>query len=344
MFDFLNTPLLRVFLVIMVLLILSKVADLFFDRVVRKLTRHTSTSLDDMTIDILHRPVAMSIFLVGLVISLPHIGLTREVIFYLNSVSYTILILIWCITLIKMSNLIVFQIISRVTDETGLRNDVIPLIKNISKIIIIGTSIFVFLSIWKINITPLLASAGIVGAVVAFAAKDTMANLFGGISIFFDKPFKIGDYVILDSGERGEVVTIGVRSTRIKTRDDILITIPNSIIANTKIINESAPIPRFRIRIPVSVAYGSDIDLVEKTLLEVAEENSNVLPEPEPRVRFRSFGDSALNFELLCWAREPVLRGVTIHELNSALYKEFQKRGIKIPFPQRDIHIYKTDS
>jgi len=344
MFDFLNTPLLRVFLVIMALLILSKVADLFFDRVVRKLTRHTNTSLDDMTIDILHRPVAMSIFFAGLVISLPHIGLTREIIFYLKSVSYTILILIWCITLIKVSNLIVFQIISRVTDETGLRNDVIPLIKNISKIIIIGTSIFIFLSIWKINITPLLASAGIVGAVVAFAAKDTMANLFGGISIFFDKPFKIGDYVILDSGERGEVVTIGVRSTRIKTRDDILITIPNSIIANTKIINESAPIPRFRIRIPVSVAYGSDIDLVEKTLLEVAEENSNVLPEPEPRVRFRSFGDSALNFELLCWAREPVLRGVTIHELNSAIYKEFQNKGIKIPFPQRDIHIYKTDS
>jgi small-conductance mechanosensitive channel len=343
MFEFLNTPLLRVFLVIMALLILSKVIDLFFDRVVKRFTRHTNTSFDDITIDILHRPVAMSVFFAGLIISIPHIGLKREIIFYLNSISYTILILIWCITLIKVSNLFVYQIVNRVTDETGLRNDVIPLIKNISKIIIIGTSIFVFLSIWKINITPLLASAGIVGAVVAFAAKDTMANLFGGISIFFDKPFKIGDYVILDSGERGEVVTIGVRSTRIKTRDDILITIPNSIIANTKIINESAPIPRFRIRIPVSVAYGSDIDLIEKTLLEVAKENSNVLSEPVPRVRFRSFGDSALNFELLCWAREPVLRGVTIHELNSAIYKEFQKREIKIPFPQRDIHIYKMD-
>lgn len=167
---------------------------------------------------------------------------------------------------------------------------------------------------------------------MAFAAKDTIANFFGGISIFVDRPYKIGDYIVLDKGERGEVVEIGIRSTRIKTRDDILISIPNSIIANTKIINESVPIPKFRVRIPIGVAYGSDIDLVEKTLIEIASENENILQEPEPRVRFREFGESSLNFELLCWAKEPALRGLTV-------YNNFKKKGIKIPFPQRDIHI-----
>ncbi|MDH4232145.1 MAG: mechanosensitive ion channel, partial [Nitrospirota bacterium] len=207
-------------------------------------------------------------------------------------------------------------------------------------IAIIIAALMVVLSLWKVNITPLLASAGIAGAAVAFAAKDTIANFFGGISVFVDKPFTIGDYIVLDKGERGEVVAIGVRSTRIKTRDDIQITIPNSVIANTKIINESAPVPNFRVRIPVSVAYGSDIDLIERILLDIAAGNENVLPEPSPRVRFREFGESSLNFELLCWAKEPALRGLTIHHLNSAIYKKFNETGIRIPFPQRDVHLY----
>jgi MscS family membrane protein len=123
-----------------------------------------------------------------------------------------------------------------------------------------------------------------------------------------------------------------------------MITIPNSIIANDKIVNESAPFPNFRVRIPVSVAYGSDIDLVEKILLEIAGTNTNILPKPAPRVRFREFGDSALLLELLCWAKEPALRGVTIHELNKVIYRKFNEMNIIIPFPQRDVHIYQDES
>jgi MscS family membrane protein len=167
-----------------------------------------------------------------------------------------------------------------------------------------------------------------------------IANFLGGISVFVDKPFTIGDYIVLDKGERGEVVAIGVRSTRIKTRDDVLITIPNSIVANSKIINESAPMPNFRVRIPVSVAYGSDIDLVQATLLAIAGKNENVLTDPIPNVRFREFGESALNFELLCWISEPAMRGLTVHDLNCAVYRTFSETGITIPFPQRDVHIH----
>jgi small-conductance mechanosensitive channel len=219
----------------------------------------------------------------------------------------------------------------------------IPLIKNMALIALLVLGVFVFLSIWKISVTPLLASAGIAGVVVALAAKDTLANFFGGISIFVDRPFKIGDYIVLDEKDRGEVVTIGIRSTRIKTRDDILITIPNAIIANTKIVNESAPIPKFRIRIPVGVAYGSDIDLVQDTLLSIAVENSNVVEDSETRVRFRTFGDSSLNFELLCWVTEPAIRGLTIHELNTAIYKKFIEAGITIPFPPPYLHLFRQN-
>jgi MscS family membrane protein len=111
-------------------------------------------------------------------------------------------------------------------------------------------------------------------------------------------------------------------------------------MVSTKIVNESAPDPRIRVRIKVSVAYASDVDQVEGVLLEVARANPLVLSEPEPRVRFRSFGDSSLDFELLCWTAYPRDRGMLIHELNSAVFKAFNQSGIVFPFPQRDIYVH----
>ena len=133
---------------------------------------------------------------------------------------------------------------------------------------------------------------------------------------------------------------IGLRSTRILTRDDIEITIPNGIIGNSKIINEAGgPSAKHRIRIPVGVAYGSDVDEVIATLAAVAENHEEICKNPAPRIRFRQFGESSLDFEMLCWIEKPVNRGRMIHELNCAVYKSFQKEGIEIPFPQRDVHL-----
>jgi MscS family membrane protein len=206
-------------------------------------------------------------------------------------------------------------------------------------VVLVG-AIFLFLSFWKINITPLLASAGIAGVAVALAAKETLSNFFGGVTVLLDQPYRVGDYIILDSGERGEVAEIGLRSTRIVTRDDVQVSIPNSVITNTKVINESAPVPRFRVRIKVGVAYGTDVDQVEEVLLSVAGDNPLVVTKPEPRVRFRIFGDSSLNFELLCWAHRPHDKGRIIHQLNRAIYKAFDQAGIVIPFPQRDVYVH----
>ena len=335
-----SSPYINAVLSVFVFIIIAKIVDLFVDKVLRRFVRFTKTDVDDRIIDIIHRPIYLTIILIGCILAVIYLKPSSEVIFYSNNTIYTLISIIWIITTIKLCNALIEHVIYKISDVTGLSKEIVPLVENVFKIALIVALFIVILSIWKINITPLLASAGIVGIAVALAAKDTLANFFGGISVFFDRPYKIGDYIVLDTGERGEVVAIGVRSTRIKTRDDILITIPNSIIANSKIINESAPIPNFRVRVAISVAYGSDIDLVEKTLLEIASANENILPEPAPRVRFREFGDSSLNFELLCWAKDPALRGRIIHELNSIIYKKFNECGITIPFPQRDLHIY----
>jgi small-conductance mechanosensitive channel len=160
------------------------------------------------------------------------------------------------------------------------------------------------------------------------------------VFILADAPYKLGDFIVLDSGERGMVTHIGIRSSRILTRDDVEVTIPNSIMGNIKIINESGgPHEKYRIRIKVGVAYGSDVDKVQSVLLDVARSNPDVCRSPAPRVRFRRFNDSSLDHELLCWVHQPVQRGRVSHVLNSEVYKRFIQEGIEIPFPQQDVHI-----
>ena len=334
-----NSPVIKAVITFGLYVLLAKIADIFTDKVVRRMAKISKSELDDSLIDLLHRPIFFTVIAIGAVHSIEILDVSEKFVFYSSGILFTILAVLWCVCIIKISGLVIERTIIKVRDITGLSKELTPLIENIWTVLIIISAVMFILSIWKVDITPLIASAGIVGVAVALAAKDTLANFFGGISIFVDKPYKIGDYIVLDGGERGEVVRIGIRSTRIKTRDDILISIPNSIIANTKIINESAPVPNFRIRIPVSVAYGTNIDRVENLLLDVADKNENVQDDPEPRVRFRTFGDSGLNLELLCWAKEPAIRGKTIHEINKVIYNRFNDESITIPFPHRTVYM-----
>lgn len=342
--DTLGSPAIRSLVIFFIYVLLAKTADILTEKVFRRLARLSASSLDDRIIDLIHRPVFFTVLAVGAVHSIKVLDISDKFNFYSSGALFTFLSVLWCICIIKISNLLIENSIHKVSDITGLSKELTPMVENLWTVLLIVACIMFILSIWEVNITPLLASAGIVGVAVALAAKDTLANFFGGISIFIDKPYKIGDYIVLEKGERGEVVSIGIRSTRIKTRDDILISIPNSIIANTQIINESAPVPNFRVRVPVSVAYGSDIDKVESILMEIAGNNANIQKEPEPRVRFRTFGDFALNFELLCWAKEPAVRGLTIHEINRTIYHKFREAGITIPFPHRTVYLRKEEN
>ncbi|HEY7905713.1 MAG TPA: mechanosensitive ion channel family protein [Wenzhouxiangella sp.] len=231
------------------------------------------------------------------------------------------------------------QILSHIRERFSLVEErTLPLFDLVLTVAVIGVAAYALLLVWDINPAAWLASAGVVGIAVGFAAKDTLANLFAGFFIIADRPYKLGDYVVLDTGDRGEVTRVGIRSTRILTRDDVEITVPNSEMANTKIFNESGGRwERFRIRIKVGVAYGSDVDQVVAVLEQVANEQAKVCREPAPRVRMRGFGDSSLDFELLCWVEHPVERGLVSHELYMQIYKALANAKIEIPFPQRDV-------
>jgi small-conductance mechanosensitive channel len=212
--------------------------------------------------------------------------------------------------------------------------------ENVTAVVIILLILYLLFIAWNIDMTAWLASAGIIGIAIGFAAKDTIANLLSGVFILADSPYKIGDYIVLDAAERGKVTHIGLRSTRILTRDDIEINIPNAVIANGKIINESSGRHiKSRTRIPVSVAYGTDIDHVKSVLMDVASQEPQICQDPEPRVRFRQFGASGLDIELLVWIDDPEIRGRVKDSLNTRIYKRFAAEEIEIPYSKHDLYI-----
>ena len=327
-------------LIIILFFSLAKILDVIIRRVIKKWIQNTKITIDDLVLDIFHKPVFISIILLGLAIATERLAFHTTVTVFTIGGLKTVAIFLWAIAAAKFAQLLL-SLVSR--DDSRLifiQDRTLPLFNNLLIIIVVALSIYFIFLAWNIDVTAWMASAGILGLAISFAAKDTLANLFSGVFIVADAPYQLGDFIVLDSGERGEVTTIGIRSTRLLTRDDVEITVPNSIMGNAKITNEAGgPHEKYRIRVKVGVAYGSDIDKVHQVLLDVAKRHPDVCKTPEPRVRFRAFGDSSLDHELLCWVEKPVLRGRVLHNLNTDVYKHFLKQGINIPFPQRDVHI-----
>jgi MscS family membrane protein len=319
--------------------LIGKVADWILSRAIGKIASRSKTDVDDRIVSLAHQPIFMSFVLIGLGLATQRLELAGPPTFITLGILKTIAVVIWYNMLRQLTDVLV-QSVRRNRSNKLVQTGMLPLIQNVAKVVLFALAIyFVFLA-WDINVTAWVASAGIVGLALSFAARDTLSNLFAGVSIVVDAPYKSGDFIILDSGERGVVTHIGLRSTRLLTRDDIEITVPNGIIGNSKIINEAGgPSQKHRIRIAVGAAYGSDIDHVIATLEKVAADHEEICTNPAPRVRFRQFGDSSLDFELLCWIDRPVDRGRLHHELGVNVYKAFAAADIQIPFPQRDLHV-----
>lgn len=330
---------LQAMIIAVVFIILGKIADWILSGIVGRIANKSSNPFDDQFVDLVHRPVFVTFVLIGLTLATRRIDLPDAPETITIGILKTIAIFVWYNTVVSLMALLV-KVLSRDRDRKVVQTGMISLLHNVAKIVLVALTVYFLFLAWKIDVTAWLASAGIVGLALSFAAKDTLSNVFAGVSIVMDAPYKTGDFIILETGERGIVTEIGLRSTRILTRDDVQITVPNGIIGNGKIINEAGgPSAHHRIRIGVGVAYGSDIDQVIEVLAKVAADNLDIAENPSPRVRFRLFGDSSLNFELLGWIGDPADRGRVKHDLNCAVYKALNQNRIEIPFPQRDLHV-----
>jgi MscS family membrane protein len=251
-------------------------------------------------------------------------------------------IIAWTWVMIAISRSYFARVTHRHIEEANVVHT-LALVSNLITVVLIIGGLVALLRIWSIDLNPLLASAGLVTAIGALAARDVLSDFFGGITIFLDRPYHIGDYVVLNTGERGEVVNIGIRSTHIRTRDDVFVSIPNSLMATAKIINESSFLPQYRVRCRVGVAYNSDLSEVEKVLLDSVRDNPHVLSDPEPRVRFRAFGDWSIEVELLVWIKDPRDRGLIRDEMIRGIQRAAREGKIHIPYPQHEV-AFKMDT
>lgn len=335
-------PLAVLAVVLVLSALLAWLVMVIMTNVIGRIAERTRIAWDDQLIHLLRRPVFWSIFLVGLLMAILPLNLSASRYGIVQSLVATILIIAWTGFLLKLVRLMLHAMTDGAASDSQalVRLQTRPLFQNVAFIVVLMLSIYLVFRAWDIDMTAWLASAGIAGIAIGFAAKDTLANLFSGVFILADGPYKIGDYVVLDSGERGKVTHIGIRSTRLLTRDDVEITIPNAVMGNTRITNESGgPYEKFRLRVKVGVAYGSDIDQVKSVLMNVALDEPEVCDEPEPRVRFRQFGNSSLDLELLVWVENPEVRGRVLDLINTTVYKRFHEEGIEIPYSKHDVYI-----
>jgi small-conductance mechanosensitive channel len=332
-------PWVRAVAAVLVSALVARIVDVLISRFLMRLALRTNTDLDDEVIELLHRPIFVSVILVGLHIAVKLLEWSPGIERVLIALIQTGAILVWTGAGFRLTSTTLTGL-SRLADRvTWIEARTLPLFDNLSKIVVLSAAIYCLLVTWDLDLSPWLASAGIMGIAVGFAAKDTLANLFGGLFVIMDAPYKIGDFINLDTGERGRVIKIGLRSTRLLTRDDVEITLPNAHIANAKVVNESGgPHEKTRVVVEVGVAYGSDVDRVREVLMEAARSVDHVVRDPAPRVRFIQMGDSALIFRVQGWIDEPVQRGLCIDGLNTAIYKALGRAEIEIPFPQRVVH------
>ena len=235
----------------------------------------------------------------------------------------------------KIRKLLVGRVLVRSKLDEGARQAA----GAITRYIFLLIGFLVILQTVGVNLTTLNVIAGAVSIGVGFGLQNIASNFISGLIILFERPIKIGDRIEVGHIE-GDVIAIGARSTTVVTNDNIAVIVPNSKFITEPVVNWKYTDPTVRFKIPVSVAYGTDARLVERVLLEVAAENSDVLENPEPGVRFLAFGESALLFELQAWSRSLVNNKVRlISSLNFAIYEKFNANKIEIPYPQREIRI-----
>jgi small-conductance mechanosensitive channel len=204
--------------------------------------------------------------------------------------------------------------------------------------VVIAIGIVLALDNLGVSVTALAGIGAILAVGIGFGLQTIAQNFVSGLILLLERPVKKGDFV--EVGEvRGSVREIHARATVITTLDNVDIIVPNGQFIVEQVVNQTYDSRSIRARVAVGVAYGSDTELVNATLVRVAREHPSVLDEPPPAVLFEDFGESSLDFLLLFWVADPLFAVQTSSDLRFAIDRAFRKAGIEIPFPQRDLHL-----
>ncbi len=250
-----------------------------------------------------------------------------------------LLLLILFASVIIIERIVQKQLIRRFLSRTKLQPSLQFGLSRIIGYTLIAVGFYVAFQLVGVDLSSLAIIAASLGVGIGFGLQNIINNLVSGIIILAERPISIGDRIEV-AGVAGRVTKIQLRSTTVVTNDNITMIVPNADFISNTVTNWSHGDPKVRIRVPVGVAYGSDLKLLQRLLLEAAAEHPKALREPTPVVLFTEFGDSSLNFELGVWTQE--MTATPIHftsEMNFIIDQKLRENDIEIPFPQRDLHV-----
>jgi len=323
---------------ILLSIVVAKVMYWVLSNIVKKLTAKTKSNLDDLLIEKLEGPVAFAIGLFGIWLSFDVLVLPAGLTKFLDGVFYisTVINIAWTST--RLLDALIDEYIVPLTEksQSDLDDQILPIMRKVLKATIWILAAIIGLSNAGYDVGALITGLGIGGLAFALAAQDSVKNLFGGITIFVDKPFKIKDRVIA-SGHDGVIEEIGIRSTRLRTLDGRRVTIPNSVFSNTSIENISSE-PNKKVTVNLALPYDSTFDKVSlalSTLNEIASSSDNI--EKDFTVTFNKFLDSALNIELVYFIRKNKNIPQALTEMNLSILKNFNEKEIEFAFPTQTV-------
>ena len=304
-----------------------------------RFTAITSTDLDDRILEKITPPVSLLVLFAGFFLAVRSLSLPAKV----HTVAAGALFILNIFILTNIGYRALHELLdwysARMAERGGeeVNRQLIPLAEKLGILLLLITALMITLQHFHYDILSFITALGVGSLAIGMAAKDTLAHLISGFTIMLDRPFRIGDRIQLVGGQIGDVADIGLRSTKIKTLDNMILVIPNSELCNTMVINQAFPDFRVRGRITVGVRYGSDVEQVKRVLIETARETEEVLAEPAPESYFVSFGDHALAMTLFFWVAEYGQLVRVTDQVNSLIIKRFREQGIDIPFPIRTV-------
>jgi Small-conductance mechanosensitive channel len=314
----------------------------------------TDTKWDDIFLSSFGKPLTILICTIPTYYGITHFILTSEglKIFQMTKLNDVLLVILgaWFLSTLVQSFMKFYGRKIVQSAARGSKSDFtarfLGLFDLLSVYIIWFFAFLLILQVYHVNLTPFLAGAGIAGIAVALAAQDMLGNFFGGAMIYADRPFKVGDRVKI--GEFvGDVLEVGTRSTRIRTLDHELMTIPNSTVSTSIITNYALPDIKIKVRFRYFVSYNSDIVKVKQILLEIAQDASrnfdHVLEDPAPEIFFLEFGEHRLDLMLIIWSNRYDRKWETKDYINIKVLQRFREEDIEIPYPQRDLYIHDMD-
>lgn len=323
-------------LVLATCIILAIIVHFFVTNIAPRLVSSTHSVLDDEILKAIKGPISLLIFLIGVYLGIKSLdNLSSGILETLDSIATAILILVIAYFLGNLIGAFLrwYGKVVAPTTDSDLDDHLLPFMTKVIVAVVYILAILLILTRFGIEITALVASLGIAGIAVALAAQETLSNAFGAIAIMTDRPYKPGDRLLISGIGQCDVVEVGIRSTRVMTRNRQLVVIPNRDMASNEIVNLSLPDTRYRLRLTVGVAYKTDLDKACHIMEEIALANPLVSRDPASKAYVDKLDDFAVHISLYVWLSDYR----NDYDVTDQVYREilarFKSEGIVIPYP-----------